>query len=63
MRRYGVMGQRLARLSRGIDTRKVDPTSDMKSVSAETTFNEDLCDARAICGRFCGPYRRKWHGG
>ncbi len=42
MRRYGVMGQRLARLSRGIDTRKVDPTSDMKSVSAETTFNVDL---------------------
>ncbi len=42
MRRYGVMGQRLARLSRGIDSRKVDPSSDMKSVSAETTFNEDL---------------------
>ena len=42
MRRYGVMGQRLARLSRGNDTRKVDPTSDMKSVSAETTFNVDL---------------------
>jgi DNA polymerase IV len=42
MRRYGVMGQRLARLSRGIDSRKVDPASDMKSVSAETTFNDDL---------------------
>ena len=42
MRRYGVMGQRLARLSKGIDTRQVDPTSDMKSVSAETTFNVDL---------------------
>lgn len=42
MRRYGVMGQRLARLSRGIDSRKVDPSSDMKSVSAETTFNDDL---------------------
>ncbi len=42
MRRYGVMGQRLARLSRGVDTRKVDPTSEMKSVSAETTFNVDL---------------------
>jgi DNA polymerase IV len=41
MRRYGSMGQRLARLSRGLDTRKVDPTSDMKSVSAETTFNDD----------------------
>ncbi len=42
MRRYGVMGQRLARLSRGVDSRKVDPSSDMKSVSAETTFNDDL---------------------
>lgn len=42
MRRYGAMGQRLARLSRGIDERKVDPTSDMKSVSGETTFNSDL---------------------
>ena len=42
MKRYGVMGQRLYRLSRGLDTRKVDPSSDMKSVSAETTFMEDL---------------------
>ncbi|MGB8817113.1 MAG: DNA polymerase IV [Rhizobiaceae bacterium] len=42
MRRYGTMGQRLARLARGVDTRKVDPTSEMKSVSAETTFYEDL---------------------
>ncbi len=42
MRRYGAMGQRLARLSRGVDTRKVDPASDLKTVSAETTFNDDL---------------------
>lgn len=42
MRRYGVMGQRLARLSRGEDSRRVDPASDMKTVSAETTFNDDL---------------------
>jgi DNA polymerase IV len=42
MRRYGVMGQRLYRLSRGLDTRKVDPVSEMKSISAETTFMEDL---------------------
>lgn len=42
IRRYGTMGQRLSRLSRGIDTRQVDPTSDMKSVSSETTFNTDL---------------------
>lgn len=41
MRRYGSMGQRLSRLSRGLDDRRVDPTEDMKSVSAETTFFED----------------------
>ncbi|GGD25726.1 DNA polymerase IV [Aureimonas glaciei] len=42
MRRYGVMGQRLSRLSRGIDPRPVEPHSEMKSISAETTFNDDL---------------------
>jgi DNA polymerase-4 len=42
MRRYGTMGQRLARLSRGMDDRPVEPNDDMKSVSAETTFFEDL---------------------
>lgn len=42
MRRYGTMGDRLWRLSRGIDERKVDPGHDAKSVSAETTFDTDL---------------------
>ena len=42
MRRYGVMGQRLARLSRGVDLRPVNPVGEMKSISAETTFNDDL---------------------
>jgi DNA polymerase IV len=42
MRRYGVMGQRLARLSRGIDDRSVHPNDPAKSVSAETTFFEDI---------------------
>ena len=42
MRRYGVMGDRLWRLARGIDERKVDPGHDAKSVSAETTFDTDL---------------------
>ncbi len=44
MKRYGVMGQRLFRLSRGLDNRPVDPTSDMKSISAETTFFTDLSE-------------------
>ncbi len=42
MRRYGSMGDRLWRLSRGIDDRKVDPRHDAKTVSAETTFDTDL---------------------
>ncbi|MEJ1121198.1 DNA polymerase IV [Phyllobacterium sp. CCNWLW109] len=42
MRSYGTMGQRLYRLSRGMDTRRVEPEGESKSVSAETTFNEDI---------------------
>jgi DNA polymerase IV len=41
-RRYGAEGGRLFRLSRGIDSRKVSPERETKSVSAETTFNEDI---------------------
>jgi DNA polymerase IV len=43
-RRYGTEGGRLYRLSRGIDHRKVTPERETKSVSAETTFNEDIRD-------------------
>ncbi|KAA0698387.1 DNA polymerase IV [Neorhizobium sp. P12A] len=42
MRRYGVIGQRLFRLSRGIDDRDVHPNDAAKSVSAETTFFDDI---------------------
>ncbi|SFJ10538.1 DNA polymerase-4 [Phyllobacterium sp. CL33Tsu] len=42
MAAYGTMGQRLYRLSRGLDTRRVEPNGESKSVSAETTFNEDI---------------------
>ena len=45
MRRYGTMGQRLFRLSRGIDQRRISPEREAKSVSAETTFNSDLSGA------------------
>ena len=41
-RRYGAMGRRLARLSRGDDSRPVARGSRRKSLSAETTFAEDL---------------------
>ncbi|WP_457582889.1 DNA polymerase IV [Ensifer canadensis] len=42
MRRYGTMGQRLYRLSRGLDERTVEIDGEAKSVSSETTFNDDL---------------------
>ncbi len=42
MRRYGEMGSRLARLARGEDARAVSTDDQMKTVSAETTFNTDL---------------------
>ncbi|WP_350334630.1 DNA polymerase IV [Coralliovum pocilloporae] len=42
MKAYGSMGERLYYLSRGIDKRNVNPESDAKSVSAETTFNTDI---------------------
>jgi DNA polymerase-4 len=48
MRRYGSEGLRLARLARGIDIRRVSPERETKSVSAETTFEQDIGDLRAL---------------
>ncbi len=48
MRRYGAEGQRLARLSRGIDDRDVDPVRERKSVSAENTFERDIASFRPL---------------
>jgi DNA polymerase IV len=48
MRRYGEEGRRLARLSRGIDTRNVSADRETKSVSSETTFDRDIADFRAL---------------
>jgi DNA polymerase IV len=42
IRRYGAIGQRLARFSRGRDTRRVEPGTVIKSVSSETTFDTDI---------------------
>ena len=47
-RRYGSMGLRLARLSHARDTRSVEPRGEAKSVSAETTFGEDIADAHEL---------------
>ena len=48
MRRYGEEGRRLARLARGIDTRKVSADRETKSVSAETTFERDIANFRSL---------------
>jgi DNA polymerase-4 len=42
MRRYGDAGARLARLARGEDARAVTVDGEMKTISAENTFNTDL---------------------
>jgi DNA polymerase-4 len=38
---FGVFGEALHRLSRGIDDRKVEPPAEAKSISRETTLSED----------------------
>ena len=48
MRRFGAEGQRLWRLARGIDHRQIVPDRDAKSISAETTFNEDIAALRPL---------------
>jgi len=52
--RYGAMGRRLWAFARGIDDRTVDPHGERKSVSAETTFEDDVAD-RAELGRRLRP--------
>lgn len=47
-RRYGSEGGRLFRLSRGVDHRKVTPSHPVKSISNETTFNEDISDGATL---------------
>jgi len=47
-RRYGSIGIRLARLSRGEDDRTVTPDRGSKSVSAETTFERDLSESAEL---------------
>ena len=42
VRRYGAIGTRLARFSRGEDVRMVKPGRAVKSVSSETTFGIDI---------------------
>lgn len=46
-RHFGVFGQRLYELCRGIDSRSVCPDRERKSVSVETTYTPDLPDLAA----------------
>jgi len=46
--RYGAMGLRMANLARGIDERRVSPDAPSKSISSETTFNEDIADGSEL---------------
>ncbi len=48
MRKLGDDGPGLVRRSQGQDTRRVDPSHEAKSVSAETTFDRDLSDVRDL---------------
>ena len=48
VRRYGAIGRRLYRFSRGRDDRKVDPSQQTKSISSETTFAVDTGDPATL---------------
>ncbi|MBI1774848.1 MAG: DNA polymerase IV [Proteobacteria bacterium] len=53
-RRYGSIGRRLARFARGIDDRQVVADRETKSISVETTFDEDIAEMAELS-------RRLWH--
>ena len=46
--RWGAYGFRLSQLAHGQDARAVDPEQERKSISAETTFNDDLSTLDAL---------------
>jgi DNA polymerase-4 len=49
--RYGTIGRRLYRFAHGEDSRQVEPNAPTKSISAETTFEEDIADLDALAAR------------
>lgn len=48
--RFGQIGDRLWHLARGEDHRRVNPNEPMRSISAETTFDEDISDRDLLDG-------------
>lgn len=56
IKRYGAIGRRLYHFARGEDDRTVEPDSETKSISAETTFETDIAlrsKLEAILWRLC----------
>jgi DNA polymerase IV len=51
IKRYGVIGKRLSRLSHGQDSRIVQPGSKAKSISTETTFSKNIKDFETLLHR------------
>jgi DNA polymerase IV (DinB-like DNA polymerase) len=45
---FGVMGTQMHLMARGIDRSEVEPRTEVKSVSRETTFEEDTADADIV---------------
>ncbi len=50
-KKYGEMGGRLSRLSRGLDVRQVKTNRRAKTLSSETTFNQDHSDYEVLRAR------------
>lgn len=48
--RYGTMGNRLWHLARGLDHRQISGHDPVKSISKETTFNDDIADLDLLDG-------------
>jgi DNA polymerase IV len=48
MKRYGAIGRRLWLFSHGRDERRVEAVSETKSISAETTFSENIRDVDGL---------------
>ena len=70
LQRYGAIGSRLHKFSHGEDDRKIEPTSPVKSVSAETTFERDIYDLEhlketlwPLCERVADDLRKKGYAG
>lgn len=64
--RYGEHGLRLHALAHARDSRRVDPDSERKAMSCETTFDDDLTDLAALenvlwplCDRLASQARRE----